>query len=104
MSFAATRYEHIVLNKNNDPIIAGSKMKVIDLMLDKIAYGWSPEELQYQHPQLKLGQIYSALAYYSDNQEEMDQKIEGQLRQIDKLIISVKHPPLVTKLKAKNLI
>jgi len=51
-------YEHIILNKNNQPIIKGTKIKVIEIVLDKIAYGWSPEEIQYQHPQLTLGQLY----------------------------------------------
>jgi len=46
-------------------------------VLDKIAYGWSPEEIQYQHPQLTLGQVYSALAYYADRQERRkEQKIK----------------------------
>ncbi len=35
-------------------------MKVIEIVLEKIAYGWSPEELHFQHPYLTLGQIYSA--------------------------------------------
>ena len=41
------------------------------------------EELQHQHPHLTLGQIYSALAYYSDHQEEMDLTIEKQLKHVD---------------------
>ncbi|MCI0551328.1 MAG: DUF433 domain-containing protein, partial [Anaerolineae bacterium] len=55
------------------------------LILDKIAYGWSPEELQFQHPHLKLGQIYSALAYYSDHQEELDEIIQRQLEHVDQM-------------------
>ena len=95
MSVVKTRYEHIILNEEKVPIIAGTKMKVIELILDKIAYGWSPEGLQYQHPHLTLGQIYSALAYYSDHQKELDQEMEGQLKE------AAKPTPLVDKLKAK---
>ncbi|OGQ79996.1 MAG: hypothetical protein A2289_01440 [Deltaproteobacteria bacterium RIFOXYA12_FULL_58_15] len=43
-------------------------MKVIVLVLEKSAYGWSPEELHFQHPYLTMGQIYSALSYYWDHQ------------------------------------
>lgn len=68
MPIVETGYKHIILNEKKVPIIAGTKMKVLEIILDKIAYGWSPEELQYQHPHLTLGQIYSALAYYSDKQ------------------------------------
>jgi uncharacterized protein (DUF433 family) len=71
-----TRYQHIVLNEANVPIIEGTTMKVVELVLDSRAYGWSPEELHFQHPYLTLGQIYSALAYYWDHQEELDQDIE----------------------------
>ena len=104
MSVVKIRYEHILLNEEKVPIIAGTKMKVIELILDKIAYGWSPEELQYQHPHLTLGQIYSALAYYSDHQQELDKAIEKQLKQINQMRKAAKPTPLVDKLKAKKLI
>jgi len=98
-----TRYEHIKLNEKNQPVIEGTKIKVIELVLDKIAYGWSPEELQYQHPELTLGQVYSALAYYTDHQEELDEEIKAQLRQIDELRESSRPSPLIKRLKAKKL-
>ena len=75
-----TRYEHIVLVDEKVPVISGTDMKVIELVLDKLAYGWSPEELQFQHPDLTLGQIHSALAYYWDHQEELDRDIEDRLQ------------------------
>ncbi len=104
MSTAETSYEHIILNKKNKAIIEGTKFKVIELILDKIAYGWSPEELQYQHPQLTLGQVYSALAFYADHQEALDKEIETQLEQIDQLRKPVRPSPLIERLKAKKLI
>ncbi|MEE8389412.1 MAG: hypothetical protein V3S14_01265 [Anaerolineae bacterium] len=55
------RYEHIVLNEDGVSIIAGTNMKVLELVLGKIAYGWSPEELNFQHPYLTLGQIHCAI-------------------------------------------
>ena len=47
-----TRYEHIILSDDRVPMIAGTTMKVVELVLDHIAYGWSPEELRFQHPSL----------------------------------------------------
>ncbi len=99
-----TRYEHIVLNKKNVPIISGTNTKVIELILDKIAYGWSPEEMQYQHSQLTLGQIYSALAYYSDHQDEIDKEIENQLKEVDQMRRETKPAPLIWKLLQKPAI
>jgi uncharacterized protein (DUF433 family) len=59
----AIRYEHIELNKDRVPSIAGTKTKVVELAVEQQAYGWSPEELHFQHSYLKLGQIHPALAY-----------------------------------------
>ena len=85
MSLVKTRYEHIVLDETNVPIIAETTMKVIELVVEKIAYGWSPEELHLQHPYLTLGQIYSALAYYADHADELDRDIERRLQSIEQL-------------------
>jgi len=98
-----TRYEHIILNEAKVPLIAGTTMKVIELVLDYKAYGWSPEELHFQHPYLSLGQIYSALAYYWDHQEELDQDIEQRLEMIEQVRKVLKPTPLEARLKAKGL-
>lgn len=98
-----TRYEHIILNEAKIPIIAGTTMKVIELVLDYKAYGWSPEELHFQHPYLTLGQIYSALAYYWDHQEELDQNIEQRLETIEQVRQALKPTSLEARLKAKGL-
>jgi uncharacterized protein (DUF433 family) len=104
MQVVETKYEHVILNEDNVPIIADTNTKVIELILDKIAYGWSPEELRFQHPHLTLGQIYSALAYYSDHQEILDKVIEQQLKHVDQMEKNAQKTPLIAKLKAKNLI
>ncbi len=104
MSVVETRYEHVILGEDHVPIIAGTTMKITELIQDKIAYGWSPEELQFQHSHLKLGQIYSALAYYSDHQEELDEIIQRQLEHVDQMKKKAQPTPLVEKLKAKKLI
>ena len=104
MSGVETSYEHIIINEKNQPIIEGTKTKVIELVLDKTAYGWSPEEIQYQHPQHTLGQVYSALAYYADHQEEFDQEIETQLTHVDQMRKSARNTPLRKRLKEKKLI
>ena len=99
-----TRYEHIVLDKAKIAIIAGTNMKVIELVLDRTAYGWSPEELQFQHPYLPLGQIHSALAYYWDHQAELDGEIEKRLQQVEKFKKASRPSPLEARLKAKGLL
>ena len=104
MSVVETQYEHIILNGDNVPVIDGTSMKVIELVLGRMAYGWSPEELHFQHPYLTLGQIYSALAYYWDHQEELDRDIERRLKFVDQLQQVQEPSPLVVRLQAKGLI
>ncbi|PDW04128.1 DUF433 domain-containing protein [Candidatus Viridilinea mediisalina] len=85
MIIVETRYEHIVLTQEQTPLIVGTTMKVIELVLEKQANGWSAEELHFQFPYLSLGQIYSALAYYADHQEELDQDIKQRLALVDQI-------------------
>ena len=104
MSVVETQYEHVILNGDNVPVIAGTNMKVIELVLGRMAYGWSPEELHFQHPYLTLGQIHSALAYYWDHREELDQDIEQRLEFVDQVRQTREPSPLVARLQAKGLI
>ena len=87
-----TRYEHVVLDTKGIPSIAGTTMKVIELVLEQTAYGWSAEELHFQHPYLSLGQIHSALAYYWDHKDDLDQEIARRLHTVDEL--RQNQPPL----------
>jgi uncharacterized protein (DUF433 family) len=104
MSTIETRYEHVVLNESSVPQIAGTTMKVIELVLEHMSYGWSPEELQRNHPYLSMGQIHSALAYYWDHHQELDQDIQRRLDKADKLRETLKPVPLIARLKAQGLI
>lgn len=99
----ATRYEHIALDDANLPLIEGTTMKVVELVLEKIAYGWSPEELQFQQPYLTLGQIYSALAYYADHRDELDRDIERRLRFAEESRFASPSSPLRDRLRTQGL-
>jgi uncharacterized protein (DUF433 family) len=98
-----TRYEHILLNEDYVPMIAGTMIKVIELVLDHVAYGWSPEELHFQHPHLTMGQIHSALAYYWDHKAELDQDIERRLQFVDQVQQTTNPTQLAERLKARRL-
>src|SRR3972149_8269133 len=45
---------HRILDENEVPTIEGTSMKVAELVIEHIAYGWSPEELHLQHSYLTL--------------------------------------------------
>ena len=101
---AKTKYEHIVLDEKGTPVIAGTNMKVIELILERSAYGWSPEELYFQHPYLTLGKIHSALAYYWDHKKELDADIERRLTNAKHTEQEIEPSKIMTKLKSQGLI
>lgn len=98
----ATTYEHISINKNGVPTIENTKTKVVEIVLDMKAYGWSPEEIHFQHPYLSLGQIYSALAYYFDHIEEFEKDIAERLKKVEKIKKQIGTSKLAEKLKSKK--
>ena len=86
------------------PLIEGTTTKVVELVLDVMAHGWSPDEIQFQHPHLTLGQIHSALAYYWDHKEELDRDIERRLERVEEIRREVGPSRLAERLKAKGLL
>jgi len=104
MSSVQTPYEHIILDEKGSPVITGTTMKVVELIVEKLAHGWSAEELCFQHPYLTLGQIYSALAYYADHQAELERDIEDRLKLSMRLEKETGISSLIERLKSQGLI
>jgi uncharacterized protein (DUF433 family) len=99
-----TTYEHVQLDADGTPIIAGTTMKVVELVMAQMAHGWSPEELHFQHPYLTLGQIHSALAYYWDHRETLDADIERRWRWAEQVRQEAGQSPLAAKLRKQGLL
>ena len=95
-----TRCEHIVRTESGVPVISGTGFKVELIVLDHLVYGWSPEAIQIQHPQLGMSQIHSALAFYWDNKAEMDAEIERGEQYAEAMRLSAPSNPLVERLRA----
>jgi uncharacterized protein (DUF433 family) len=104
MAAANTTYEHIQKGANGVPVIAGTNLKVVELVMAQLAHGWSPEELFFQHPYLTLGQIHSALAYYWDHQLELDADIERRWQFGQAARQKAGPSPLAAKLRAQGRI
>jgi uncharacterized protein (DUF433 family) len=104
MTPTSTTYEHIQLDANGVPLISGTTMKVVELVMAQIAHGWSPEELFFQHPYLTLGQIHAALAYYWDHQQELDADIERRAQFTDAARTKAGPSPLAAKLRTQGLL
>ena len=81
--------------------IAGTNTKVKEVVLDKLAYGWSAEEMHFQHPHLSMAQIHAALAYYYENQDQLDAEIRRDLDEVDQ--ISGQSAPSALRSKLQSL-
>jgi uncharacterized protein (DUF433 family) len=90
------------LDPDGRPWVDDTNVKVIEIVLDHVAYGWSAETIQENHPHLSLAQVYSALAWYYDHQAEMDKEIERQSERIDELRETVAASPLQRRLAGRR--
>ena len=94
-----TVYPHIEL-RGAVPYISGTEIKVVEIVLDRLAHNWDADEIRRQHPSLTLGRIHSALAYYYDHQAEMDRDIAERMRRGDEIIAQLGPSPARAKLVA----
>ena len=99
-----TDYKQVVLNKKGVLVIAGTTMKVVELVGAHQAYGWSPPELHFQFPHLSMSQIYGALAYYWDHKEELDNDMKRRLEYADRVRKEAGVSPLAENLREQGLL
>ena len=95
-----TGYAHIELISDGRLSIDGTRHELSQIAIDRTVLGWDAEQIQRQYPDLTLGQIYSALAYYDDHQAEIDREIEDDERLVDALQAGAGASPLQAKLRA----
>lgn len=74
---------HIEVDEAGVARVAGTRMKVVHLVMDKMANGSSPEEMREQFPHLTLAQVYAALVYYHDHKAVLDTEIRRSLEDAD---------------------
>ncbi len=99
-----TDYKYILLDERNVPFIVGTTMKVVELVMAKMAYGWSAEELHLQHPYLSLSQIHSAFAYYWEHKQELDADIERREQYAIQAEREAGESPFAARLRAQGLL
>jgi uncharacterized protein (DUF433 family) len=80
------------------------RVRVAQIAMDYLAYGWSVDEMCRQHPYLQPAEAHAAMAYYFDHQEEIDGEIEAEVKEAASARANALTPPLVVRLKAKGLL
>ncbi|MDJ0597965.1 MAG: DUF433 domain-containing protein [Crocosphaera sp.] len=99
-----TEYKHIILNDDQIPIIEGTTLKVVEIIMAKTAYAWSPEEIHFQHPYLTMSQIYAALAYYWEHKAELDADIQQRENYAETMQKNTPKTPFIKRLKSQELL
>jgi len=91
---------HVWLDEKGVAWIDDTNVKVLEVAVDKLAHGSSPEEMHFQYPHLSLAQIHAALAYYYDHQTELNAEIERRHREGDEIAKNASDPVFRQKLLA----
>jgi len=103
MSTAIAQTSHIRVDAQGRAWIEGTAVKVVEIVLDHVADGLSPEEIHLQHyGSPTLAQIHAALAYYYDHQAELDAEIERQVKEVNAMRRAAGDSPVVKRLRAEG--
>jgi uncharacterized protein (DUF433 family) len=97
-------YPHIELREDGTAYITATQTKVLEVVLDRLTHHWGADEIQRQHPHLKLSEISSALAYYHVHQDVIDRAIAERLRLSQDIRARLGQSPLRARLQAKGLL
>jgi len=66
--------------------LTGTRIKVIEVALDHLGHGWSPEEIFFQHyGQLSMAHIHAALSFYYAHQSAFDAEIAKNSDEVRRL-------------------
>ncbi len=95
---------HIYLDDRGVAWIDDTNVKVIEVVVDRVAWQWSPEAIQLQHPHLSLAQIHAALAYYYDHQAEIDARMAREAREVEALRTQAGESPVAKRLREAGLL
>ncbi len=80
------------------------RIRISQIVMDYIAYGWSVEEICRQHLYLTLAEAHAAMGYYFDHQEEIDQEIRHEFQQLQEKMSQAADSPFYIRMKAKGLL
>jgi uncharacterized protein (DUF433 family) len=80
------------------------RVRVAQLVMDYLAYGWSPEEMCRQHPYLTIAEAHAAMLYYWDHADEIEQELQQEQAQQEIDLKQGHQSPFFKRMKAKGLL
>lgn len=97
--------EHIVATPGicgGKPRIAGHRIKVQHVAIWHERMGMTPAQIVADYPQLSLGKVHAALAYYYDHREEIEKHIEDDEKFVADMMAKAPPSLLQQKLAQRN--
>jgi hypothetical protein len=80
------------------------RVRVAQIVMDFLAYGWSVEEMCRQHPYLTPAEAHAAMGYYFDHQDEIDQEIRDEWQQSEQAKSQTSRSPFFIRMRAQGLL
>src|SRR3989304_1294585 len=97
-------HPHVRLDPGGVAWIDDANVKVIEVVLDRLAYGWSPEEIHFPHPHLLPAPIHAPLPFYYAHQPTLNAEIAHDEQHAGQLRRQAAESPLLARLKARGLL
>jgi len=94
---------HVVVDERGVARVDQTTVKVVEIALDHLAYGWSADAIHEQFPELSLAQIHGALAFFYDHQAEFEAEIGRMEREVGGWKESLASTPLQRRLRQLKL-
>ncbi len=96
----AKRSKHPYISINSkiskgSPVISGTRLRVIDLVIEYDRLGLTPDQIIDAHPHLTLEALHDALSYYYENRDVIDNEIRQRKENIR--ILANKFPSKLKK-------
>ncbi len=88
-----TEHPYVEVNPkvcNGAPVITGTRLRVVDIVVEYEYMSVTPDDIINAHPHLRLEQIHDALSYYYEHRTEVDNRIKEDKQFIQKLYRSTK--------------
>lgn len=97
-------YAHIEKVEGEPARLARSpRVRIAQIVMDYLAYGWSVDEMCRQHPYLTPAEAHAAMAYYFDHQDEIDREVEAEIKDAASAKAGSLPTPFVARMRAKGL-
>lgn len=91
--------QHIELDERGVAWVTDTNRKVIEIVLDRLAWGWDADEIQRNHPDLPLAKIHAAFAYYYEHQAALDAQLAQDDAETVAMMAAAGESPLRKRLR-----